>query len=619
MNIKRVACTDAGVGRACPREFERSNRVFLVSGKRESWSPKLYLRRYSNNTADNFYTTTHNSVVEMLMPAVPEPLRGIRIEFNETVVIKQIRGYTSQHAKFGIGMKDHAPKTDRSWRPKALTHRTLASLAVGVLLLSPSVLLEITDAASDQPPTRAGARPAKTHTRPGSSAQLGDAATLPAGLALDACGAPFIADIEKFLETCPGSDPATNEILNDFQIRRNGVLVGEILCLEPVSQIPLSEYTDALIVLQGLRVMYYMDRAQHGHLPWTLGSMYDWMKSRIQGIDIRDIAGGFCCEQFDGKLHFAVGAQDDLNRELDRNWEWISGNIGLYGHETRHVDGFGHTSCCGRPFGCDQTYDEDNLTPYAILWWLSKSWLMGDINVGFSCMNASRIQEIVNWYSVPLFHSGDVFCDNKPPLVALPAFPGGQCPATAADFALGFTPDMLILEPGASASFTVEVHLDENARSSDAVRLCSSVTPGDGGVSLTISPESLKAGGSAILTVTTTPESSPGTYVIGIGGTSGLHVHTQSATVVISGPLITGAEMMGKHLYVYGEKFDDGAKVLLDGVKHKKTSNDELNPATVLIARKAGKKIAPGQTVTIQVRNPDGVLSNELTYRRPVE
>ncbi|HSE37801.1 MAG TPA: hypothetical protein VLG74_10895, partial [Blastocatellia bacterium] len=61
------------------------------------------------------------------MPAVPEPLRGIRIEFNETVVIKQIRGYTSQHAKFGIGMKDHAPKKDRSWRPKALTHRTLAS------------------------------------------------------------------------------------------------------------------------------------------------------------------------------------------------------------------------------------------------------------------------------------------------------------------------------------------------------------------------------------------------------------------------------------------------------------------------------------------------------------
>jgi hypothetical protein len=61
------------------------------------------------------------------------------------------------------------------------------------------------------------------------------------------------------------------------------------------------------------------------------------------------------------------------------------------------------------------------------------------------------------------------------------------------------------------------------------------------------------------------------------------------------------------------------AKVFLDAVKHKKTSNDELNPATVLIARKAGKEIAPGQTVTVQVRNPDGLLSNELTYTRSVE
>ena len=515
-------------------------------------------------------------------------------------------------------MIHHAPKKDCSWRPKTLTHRTLASLTVGVLLLSPSVLLEITDAASDQPLTRAGAHPAKTNIRPVSSAQLGDAATLPAGLALDACGAPFIADIEKFLDTCPASDPATDEILNDFQIRRNGVLVGEILCNEPVSKLPVSEYTDALIVLQGLRVMFYMDRQQHGHLPWTPGSMYDWMKSRIQGIDIRDISGGFCCEQFDGKLHFAVGAQDDFNRDFDRRFGGISGNISLYGHETRHVDGFGHTSCCGRPFGCDQTYDENNLSPYAIPWWLFKSWLMGDINVGVSCMSPDKVQEIVNWFTGVVFNWGYLFCDNKPPIVAMPEEPGGRCPTAASEFAFTVNPERQTVEPGGSAALTVAVQFAENAQPSDAVRLCSSVTPRDGGVSVTISPESLKAGAGAILMVSTTPVSLPGTYVIGIGGTSGVHVHTQSATVVVSGPLIAGAEMIGNHLNVFGESFDDGAKVLLDGVKHKKTSNDERTPATLLIARKAGKKIAPGQTVTVQVRNADGALSNALTYSRPL-
>jgi hypothetical protein len=35
----------------------------------------------------------------------------------------------------------------------------------------------------------------------------------------------------------------------------------------------------------------------------------------------------------------------------------------------------------------------------------------------------------------------------------------------------------------------------------------------------------------------------------------------------------------------------------------KAVGNNELNHATVLISGKAGKKIAPGPTVTVQVRN----------------
>jgi uncharacterized delta-60 repeat protein len=84
-------------------------------------------------------------------------------------------------------------------------------------------------------------------------------------------------------------------------------------------------------------------------------------------------------------------------------------------------------------------------------------------------------------------------------------------------------------------------------------------------------------------------------------------------------PEITGAEVIGKKLYVHGKYFDFAAEVLVNGVKQKKTINDGSNPTTLLIGKKTGKKIARGETVTLQVRNPDGSLSNEFAYTRPVQ
>jgi uncharacterized delta-60 repeat protein len=82
-------------------------------------------------------------------------------------------------------------------------------------------------------------------------------------------------------------------------------------------------------------------------------------------------------------------------------------------------------------------------------------------------------------------------------------------------------------------------------------------------------------------------------------------------------PQITGAEVSGKKLYVYGKNFDSGAEVWMNGEMQKKTRNDDLSPTTMLIAKKTGKKIAPGETVTLQVRNSDGALSEEFTFMRP--
>ena len=83
-------------------------------------------------------------------------------------------------------------------------------------------------------------------------------------------------------------------------------------------------------------------------------------------------------------------------------------------------------------------------------------------------------------------------------------------------------------------------------------------------------------------------------------------------------PIITGAEVSGKKLYVYGKNFDNGAELLMNGEKQKKTFNDEVTPATILVAKKSGRNIAPGETVTVQVRNGDGSMSNQFSFTRPV-
>lgn len=83
-------------------------------------------------------------------------------------------------------------------------------------------------------------------------------------------------------------------------------------------------------------------------------------------------------------------------------------------------------------------------------------------------------------------------------------------------------------------------------------------------------------------------------------------------------PIITGIVVSGKRLLVSGENFSDSAVILLS-TEDQKTSNDETRPNTKLIGKKAGKKIARGQTVIIQVKNSDGALSIPFTFTRPLE
>jgi len=258
------------------------------------------------------------------------------------------------------------------------------------------------------------------------------------GLLLAAPAAAQIHNIRRFLDQCPQNDPLYAQIRADFELRRNGAATTVGACTEPVGTMPTSAYTDELLVVQGLRVIYYMDRGQSGLYPWTGGlRLYDWMKSKIGGIDIRP-GGSFCCESFNGRTFIAVGAQDDFNREFDKKWTGISGNIDLYVHETRHVDGFPHVSCCGLANGCDDTFNTASLSPYGTQWWLNKLWLDGTINVGVGCMTPTERNDALNWFlGSANGQFASRFCTNKPAALPAPSAPGGPCLDTIRHRAVG--------------------------------------------------------------------------------------------------------------------------------------------------------------------------------------
>jgi hypothetical protein len=83
-------------------------------------------------------------------------------------------------------------------------------------------------------------------------------------------------------------------------------------------------------------------------------------------------------------------------------------------------------------------------------------------------------------------------------------------------------------------------------------------------------------------------------------------------------PRIISASVSGRKLFVIGESFDEGAVILVDG-QEQKTLNDEEKPDARLIGKKAGRKIAPGQRVNLQVRNSDSTLSAEFSFTRPID
>jgi len=84
---------------------------------------------------------------------------------------------------------------------------------------------------------------------------------------------------------------------------------------------------------------------------------------------------------------------------------------------------------------------------------------------------------------------------------------------------------------------------------------------------------------------------------------------------IASPPLITAVSVSGKNLIVNGVGFDAGAVILVDGAEQR-TRHDQTQPATILTGKKSAKNINPGQHVSVQVRNSDGLVSQPFSFVR---
>jgi hypothetical protein len=95
--------------------------------------------------------------------------------------------------------------------------------------------------------------------------------------------------------------------------------------------------------------------------------------------------------------------------------------------------------------------------------------------------------------------------------------------------------------------------------------------------------------------------------------------HGRSAWRVTLGPAapkILSASVAGKKLFVFGQGFDSDAALLLNG-ERQKTKNDSDSINTNLICKKAGKKIAVGATVNLQVQLAGGGTTPVFSFTRP--
>jgi glycosyl hydrolase family 18 (putative chitinase)/carbohydrate binding protein with CBM4/9 domain len=114
-------------------------------------------------------------------------------------------------------------------------------------------------------------------------------------------------------------------------------------------------------------------------------------------------------------------------------------------------------------------------------------------------------------------------------------FSGGN-PNPGNDFSVSVNPGSGAVNPGASTTASVATAVTSG--SAQSVSLTVSGAPA--GVTATVSPGSVTAGGSATLSVSTTSAAVPGSYALTVKGTAGATSHTATYTLTVNGSTPAG-------------------------------------------------------------------------------
>src|SRR5215471_4737972 len=209
------------------------------------------------------------------------------------------------------------------------------------------------------------------------------------------------------------------------------------------------------------------------------------------------------------------------------------------------------------------------------------------------------------------------------PRTESPAKRRSSAPVTAsADLAIKVTasPDPVPAHWPIIYSITV-TNLGPDVATSVTVTEPDQAFPGIGFGSFTLAP-----GESKMILVAHTVTGEPGSALVFTANVSGdqtdpnldNNTATVSTAVVPAVPEVSFISIDGKNLVVTGFGFDDGAVIVLNGEDRKTTAGQPIVLQS-LIGKKAAKRIAPGQTVTVQVRDANGNLSDSKLFTRALE
>jgi|GEM_PF-2427033 len=243
-----------------------------------------------------------------------------------------------------------------------------------------------------------------------------------------------IGDVDAFLDTCPSAGELAI-LERDFPIFTQGQspISDErpYKCQEPVSGMAKQDLSDRLIVYQALRLIRHMQLEVP--LRWTSLHPYNWLKSKIDGISLRDgITTPFCCYhpvEDPSRLTVVLPTRSrDVLRSLTEFIDPQSG-IGaadtaiLLFHETRHVDKPHNCTTCQAGDGCDTNLKY--LGAWAVQYFMARRMGLGSIDVGLdgSTRKAYDRSQLLDRADTVLARR---FCDavEPPPPVGPPPPPG---------------------------------------------------------------------------------------------------------------------------------------------------------------------------------------------------